>query len=83
MQTQHVQCVFAPPSTKEGGEKEKSLSPFLGTDDSDVGPASVQDADTVFFHPVGKQTSLLSLSKETIVAQLSSIDGAHRICVNF
>ncbi|KAH7949028.1 hypothetical protein HPB49_004233 [Dermacentor silvarum] len=45
--------------------------------------ASDQHADTILFRPVGKRACFLALSKEAIAAQLSCIDGAHRVRVNF
>ncbi|KAH7941381.1 hypothetical protein HPB49_012854 [Dermacentor silvarum] len=71
-----------PQAQKKAGKRKTRFRPFLETT-ALASAASDQHADTILFHPVRKRACFLALSKEAIATQLSCIDGAHRVRVNF
>ncbi|KAH7977663.1 hypothetical protein HPB49_003150 [Dermacentor silvarum] len=71
-----------PQAQKKAGKRKTRFRPFSETTPL-ASAASDQHADTILFRPVGKRACFLALSKEAIAAQLSCIDGAHRVRVNF
>ncbi|KAH7949313.1 hypothetical protein HPB49_007677 [Dermacentor silvarum] len=71
-----------PQVQKKAGKRKTRFRPFSETTPL-ASAASDQHADTILFRPVGKRACFLALSKEAIAAQLSCIDGAHRVRVNF
>lgn len=74
-----------PPAQKKARRRKTRFHPFSETTPlpSVTVPPSDHHVDMVLFRPVGKRSCFLALSQDAIAAQLSSIDGAHRVRVNF